>query len=97
MPPATDWANATPGNPVTNQAANTLFAIGPLPNHCKTVGRTTLLLNGIAQSGAGTFTSSVNQFTFTWNTKPFCTGSYTFELDLDSKQIQTTTPPLVLK
>jgi hypothetical protein len=84
------------GGLVTTQAANTLVAIGPLPNRCKTVGRTTLLLNGIAQSGFGTFTNSGNQFTFTWATKPFCTGSYTFELDLDSGQ-KTTSPPLVVK
>ena len=86
-----------PGNPVTRQAANTLVAIGPLPNRCKTVGRTTLLLNGNAQSGAGTFTNIGNQFTFMWNTRAFCAGSYTFELDLDSAQTQTTTPPLQLK
>jgi hypothetical protein len=85
------------GGSVIRQAANTLVAIGPLPNHCKTVGRITLLLNGSAQSGFGTFTNSGNQYTFTWATKPFCMGSYTFELDLDSGQTQTTSPPLVLK
>jgi hypothetical protein len=95
--PGTGWGNAQPGNPVTRLAANTLVAIGPLPNHCKTVGRTTLLLNGIAQSGAGSFSNFGNQFTFTWTTKSFCAGSYTFELDLDSTQAQTTSPPLVLK
>jgi hypothetical protein len=88
----------TTNGPVTKQAANTkLVANGPIPNHCKTVGTTTLLLNGTAQSGFGTFTNSGDQFTFTWNTKGFCTGSYTFELDLDSSQKQTTAPPLVLK
>jgi len=93
----TGWANAITSNPVTRPAANTLVAIGPLPKSCKTVGRTTLLLKGSSQSGSGTFTNTVNQFTFTWNTKGFCSGSYTFELDLDSAQTQTTTTPLVLK
>ena len=96
--PGTDWANAITTNPVTRPAANTLIAIGPLPKSCKTVGRITLLLNGSAQSGASTFTNTnIGNFTFTWNTKGFCAGSYTFELDLDSAQKQTTTPPLVLK
>lgn len=93
-----NWASAITTNPVTRQAANTLVAIGPLPNHCKTLGaRTTLLLNGIPQNSAGTFANSGNLFTFTWNTKSFCSGSYTFELDLDSTQTQTTTPPLLRK
>ena len=95
--PGTDWKNAITTNPVTRSAANTLFAIGPVPNHCKTQGSTTLLLNGNAQSGAGTFTNSGGQFTFTWNTKGFCGGSYTFQLKLDSNQTQTTTTPLLLK
>jgi hypothetical protein len=85
------------GGDVTNPFANTLYAIGLLPKNCKTTGRIPLLLNGIAQSGLGTFTPSGNQFTFTWNTSGACSGSYTFELDLDSKQTQTTTTPLVLK
>jgi hypothetical protein len=94
----TGWANAITGNPVTRPAANTLVAIGPLAKSCKTVGRITLLLNGIAQNGAGTFTNNnTNNFTFTWTTKGFCSGSYTFELDLDSAQTKTTTTPLVLK
>jgi hypothetical protein len=80
------------GTPVTRQAANTLVAIGPLPNRCKTVGRTTLLLSGTAQSGMGTFTNVGDQFTFTWNDSAFCVGTYTFELDLDSQQTQTTAP-----
>ena len=49
----TGWANAITTNPVTRPAANTLVAIGPLPKSCKTVGRTTLLLKGSAQSGIG--------------------------------------------
>jgi fibronectin type 3 domain-containing protein len=85
------------GGDVTNPFANTLYAIGPLPKNCKTTGRIQLLLNGIAQSGLGTFTPSGNQFTFTWNTSGACSGSYTFELNLDSGQIQKTTTPLVLK
>jgi hypothetical protein len=91
------WAHAAI-HPVARPAANTLVAIGPVPKSCKTQGRITLLLNGIAQSGAGTFTPNGNQYTFTWNTKGFCSGSYTFELNLDSgAQTQTTTTPLVLK
>jgi len=82
---------------VTRQAANTLVAIGPLSKNCKTMGRTTLLLNGTVQNGAGTFTNNTSLFTFAWNTSGACSGSYTFELDLDSKQTQTTTTPLVLK
>jgi hypothetical protein len=85
------------GGSVTRQAANTLFAIGPLPGNCKKIGATTILSNGVPQSGAGTFTNSGNQFTFTWNTKAFCAGSYTFQLKLDSNQSQTTTTPLQLK
>jgi hypothetical protein len=84
------WARAASGNPVTNKAANSLFAIGPLPGQCKKVGRTTLLLNGVAQPGMGTFNSVGDQFTFTWNTSAFCMGFYTFELDLDSQQKQST-------
>jgi len=96
--PSTGWGDAKSGHPVVRQAANTLVAIGPLPKSCKTVGPITLLLNGVVQNSADTFTPSGNQFTFTWNTKGFCSGSYTFKLDLDSgKQTQTTTTPLVLK
>jgi hypothetical protein len=95
---ATGWANAASGHPVARPAANTLVAIGPVPKSCKTQGRITLLLNGVVQGGAGTFTNNTNHYTFTWNTKGVCSGSYTFELNLDSgKQIQTTTTPLVLK
>jgi hypothetical protein len=95
--PGDVWANAA-SNPVARPAANTLVAIGPLPKSCKTQGPITLLLNGNVQNSAGTFTNNGNQYTFTWNTKGFCSGSYTFKLDLDSgKQTQTTTTPLVLK
>ncbi|HLO06955.1 MAG TPA: hypothetical protein VK198_09960, partial [Terriglobales bacterium] len=98
--PADGWAKAASGNPVVRPPANTLVAIGPVSKSCKTQGRITLLLNGVVQGGAGTFTNdtNTNHYTFTWNTKGFCSGSYTFELNLDSgKQFQTTTTPLVLK
>ena len=89
-PPA-PWSSATAGNPVTNQAANTLVAVGPNPtNGCAAGGRTTLLLSGVPQSvngtPAGTFANSGDQFTFTLNTDVLCAGSYSFELDLDSGQ-----------
>jgi 6-phosphogluconolactonase (cycloisomerase 2 family)/fibronectin type 3 domain-containing protein len=72
------------GNAVTNTAANTLVAIGPLPNNCTTTGRTTILADGVPTSGMDTFTNVANNFTFTWNnTDAFCAGSYSFELDLD--------------
>jgi hypothetical protein len=92
--PGTAWAQAQPGNPVTNQAASTLIAVGPDPTHsCAAGGRTTLLLNGAAQSvngtPAGTFANSSDQFTFTLDTDVLCAGSYTFELDLDSGQTFT--------
>ncbi len=86
---------------VSRQAANTLVAIGPLPNTCA-IGRTTLLANGVPTTTADVFSNSGDQFTFTWNgTDAFCAGSYTFELDLDHvqaspAQIQTTTVPLQL-
>lgn len=95
--PGSGWGNAAPGNPVTNLQASTLVAIGPLPNNCKTSGSTTILLNGVptALAGASTFAKNNNQFTFTWATT--CSGSYTFQLRLDSAQSKTTTVPLVLK
>ena len=91
----------TTGNPVTRQAASTLVAVGPDPNNgCAPGGRTNLLLSGNPQlvngTVAGTFANKGNQFTYTLNTGVLCVGSYNFELDLDSGQIQTTTPPLVL-
>ncbi|HYM07726.1 MAG TPA: LamG-like jellyroll fold domain-containing protein [Terriglobales bacterium] len=79
-------------NPVTRAAANTLVAIGPVPNNgdctAPTLGRTTLLADGTPTNVAvDTFNSNGNQFTFTWNnTDAFCAGSYTFELDLDHVQ-----------
>ena len=88
------------GNPVNRAAASTLVALGPVSaNACGTVtqGRIPLVLSGIAQSGAGTLSSSGNQFTFMWDTDAFCAGSYTFELDLDSTQVLTTTSQLQLK
>jgi hypothetical protein len=89
-PPA-PWSSAAAGHPVTNQAANTLVAVGPNPtNGCAAGGRTTLLLSGVPQSvngtPAGTFANSGDQFTFTLNTDVLCAGSYSFELDLDSGQ-----------
>jgi Bacterial Ig-like domain (group 3) len=89
-PPA-PWAQATPGNPVNRQAANTLVAIGPLPGNCTASGRTTLVADGtptqagiVDNSSLDGFTNTANNFTFTWNrTDAFCAGSYTFELDLD--------------
>ncbi len=83
-----------PNSNVTNLAANSLYAIGPVStDNCQTVtqGRTPLVLNGAAQTGVGTFGLAGNTFTFNWNTDAFCAGSYTFELDLDSGQKETTT------
>lgn len=77
---------------VTNLAANSLVAVGPVgANGCTTttLGRNQLLTNGTPVSGAGTFTQVGNVFTFQWNTDPYCAGSYTFELDLDSGQKET--------
>ena len=90
--PGTGWQNAASGNPVTRSAANTLVAIGPQPGNCTNSSyRSTLVADGTpTQAGTvdnGTvdkFTSSTNNFTFTWNrTDAFCAGHYTFELDLD--------------
>ena len=90
----------TTGNPVTNNAANTLIAIGPLPNSCATTGPTTILLKGVPQPPIGLSTltpSGTGLFTFSWDTDGFCAGSYTFQLTLDSGQTQTTTPALQLQ
>jgi hypothetical protein len=99
-PPATGWANATSGNPVTNKAANTLVVNGPVPPSCTASGPTIILLNGVptAQSGASTFPTPSNSgvFTFNLDTDVFCAGSYTFTLTLDSTQSQTTTSSLQL-
>jgi len=96
----TDASNNA-GNPVTTQTANTLVAVGPLPNTCA-AGRTTLLADGVPTSGMDAFTNAANQFTFTWNnTDTFCSGSYSFELDLDHvsggpAQVQLDSTPLLL-
>ena len=81
----------TTGTVVSNLKANTLVAIGP-------GGRTTLLSQGAvtAQGGVSTFGFSNNQFTFNWDSDPLPAGSYTFELDLDSGQLETTTTPVQL-
>jgi hypothetical protein len=93
---------------VTRGAANTLVAIGPLPGNCTTSGPTKLVADG-TPTNAGTvdngtvdaFTSSANNFVFTWNrTDAFCAGSYTFELDLDhvnSAPAQTQTASTALQ
>ena len=97
--PGTAWANAAAGNPVTNLAASTLVANGPIPGNCTAVGSTTILSKGNPQSGASTFSVTnplTGQFTFSWDTDPFCAGSYTFMLTLDSTQTQTTTSALKL-
>jgi hypothetical protein len=90
---ANGWASAVSGNPVTNLAASTLVANGPA---C--AGSTTILSKGVPQSGASTFGVNplTGQFTFNWDTDPFCAGSYTFTLTLDSTQTQTTTSSLTL-
>lgn len=92
-------------NPVNRPAAITsLVAIGPVGSDaaCTTVtpGRVTLVTNGVPASlGASTFPAPNNgQFTFNLDTDvvPFCAGSYTFELDLDSGQKLTTTTAMQL-
>ncbi len=92
------------GTFVPNLNANTLVANGPVfSNNCSTVtqGSTNLLVNGVAQtvggSPAGTFVQNGNQFTFAWDTDAFCAGSYTFTLNLDSKQSETTASALQLQ
>jgi hypothetical protein len=98
--PADGWANAVSTNPVTNLAANTLVAIGPLPGNCGTVGPTTILSKGNPQSGASTFSVTnplTGQFTFSWDTDSFCAGSYTFTLTLDSTQTQPSASALQLQ
>jgi len=97
--PGTGWANALAGNPVTNLAASTLVANGPIPGNCGTVGATTILSKGKPQSGASTFSVTnpvTGQFTFNWDTDPFCAGSYTFTLTLDSTQTQPSASALQL-
>ena len=92
-------------NPVNRPAAITkLVAIGPVGSDaaCTTVtlGSVTLVTNGVPASlGASTFPApSGGQFTFNLDTDviPFCAGSYTFELDLDSGQKLTTTTAMQL-
>ena len=78
---------------VTNQAANSLYAIGPVStDNCQTVtqGETALVVGGTVQNGTGTLNLVGNTFTFSWNTDVFCAGSYTFRLVLDSGQKETT-------
>lgn len=95
IPVGTAWAGAHPGNAVTNLAASTLIARGPLPGNCTSSGPTTILSKGTPQSGASTFVNtnpSTGLFTFNWDTDTFCAGSYTLELDLDSGQTFTSSP-----
>ena len=85
--------------PLAALTANSLYAIGPVSNDgCTTVtqGRIPLVVNGAVQNGAGTFSQAANTFTFSWNTDPFCAGSYTFELDTDSAQTETTASGVAL-
>jgi hypothetical protein len=91
--PAAGWQNATPGNPVTNLAANTLVANGPKPGNCGTNGATTILLRGTVQktypddtSSFSVTNSQMGQFTFNSDTDGLCAGTYTFTLTLDSGQ-----------
>jgi len=88
--PPTPWARAISTNPVTNLLANTLVANGPRPGTCGTSGPTTILLKGVPQTGASTFSvTNTGQFTFNWDTDAFCAGSYTLTLTLDSGQTFT--------
>ena len=90
-------------NVVTNLAANTIVAIGPIPNDtsCASASpagtRTTLLLKGTVQGNYGTFgVSAAGVFTFNVNTSLFNAGCYFFELDLDSGQPPQTTSAMTL-
>jgi Bacterial Ig-like domain (group 3) len=91
--PGTGWQNAAAGNPVTNLAANTLVANGPIPGKCGTSGPTTILLKGTVQKTYQNDTSSFSvtnaqtgQFTFNSDTDGLCAGTYTFTLTSDSGQ-----------
>jgi len=76
----------TPGAFVSNKAANTLVAIGPISDDVvcasATGPRTTLALKGAGIS----FDLNTNQFSFSWNTAGLAQGCYRLELDLDSGQ-----------
>ena len=95
----------SPAHAVTNLASTkTLVAIGPVSaDNCATVtmGQTTLISNGVptALGGASTFTVDANgKFTFNWDsdTAPFCAGTYTFALTLDSLQVPAPQPTVQL-
>ncbi len=96
----------TPAKAVTNLAATrTLIATGPVSSdNCATVttGQTTLISNGAVTAftgGVSSYTVDVNgKFTFNWDTDtaPFCAGTYTFALTLDSNQVPLPQPTTVL-
>lgn len=91
-----DYANPY----VSNPAANSLYYNGPVANNgCTNVTpgqHIPLVVNGVVQNSAGSFTQVGNTFTFSWSTDAFCAGSYTFELDTDSGQVEKTTSALTL-
>ena len=94
--PGTGWQNAAPGNPVTNLAASTLVANGPLPNNCPANGSTTVLQKGVVQktytqdaSAFSVTNPQTGQFTLSLDTDGLCAGTYTFKLTLDSGQTFT--------
>ncbi|HEY6274130.1 MAG TPA: Ig-like domain repeat protein [Terriglobales bacterium] len=96
---ANPYVNASTTSYPSSLPANSLYAIGPVSNNgCQTVtqGRTALVVNGAVQNSAGTFSQVGNTFTFTWSTDTFCAGQYTFELDTDSGQKETTAAALQL-
>ena len=94
------------GTVVSNSAANTLRAIGPIPfdGTCSTLAKPPTYLNfqgsypytvtTLSSSGSGI--TGANPFTFNWNTTNFNAGCYFFELDLDSGQSETTPSALTL-
>jgi parallel beta-helix repeat protein len=83
----------TQGAFVSNTAANTLVAIGPISDDVvctsATGPRATLALKG-----AGiTFDPNTSQFSFSWNTAGLAQGCYRLEVDLDSGQPTTGNQP----
>jgi hypothetical protein len=98
----------SPSNPVTNAAANSLVAIGPISNDTKcgpitnSTPRTMLLSNGMVQGNGtknyGTFVGSgAGGFTYSLDTSLFNAGCYFFQLNLDSGQsLQSTALQLLI-